>query len=159
MAFLNKKNNQWRVQILHTYFQGTPHSYFSNSLPFLYSAILFGHDCETTWQNMEMDTEKFRNAQESERYDIYVSGTKRLLLVCIAHAYVHMCMVSIYMVLVVRPGLLDAVYTVSQNTEKIPRCIFISLISKDKNEQGIYNFIWLDPFLSGSILSSRPGSV
>ena len=53
-----------------------PHSYFSNSLPFPYSAMLFGHDCQTTWQNMEMDTEQFRNVQESERYDIYVSGTK-----------------------------------------------------------------------------------
>jgi len=38
--------------------------------------MLFGHDCQTTWQNMVMDTEQFRNVQESERYDIYVSGTK-----------------------------------------------------------------------------------
>ena len=53
-----------------------PHSYFNNSLPFPYSAMLFGHDCQTTCHNMEMDTEQFRNLQESESYDIYVSGTK-----------------------------------------------------------------------------------
>ena len=30
------------------------------SLPFPYSAMWFGHDCQATWQNMEMDTGKFR---------------------------------------------------------------------------------------------------
>jgi len=45
--------------------------------PFPYSAMLFGHDCQTTWQNMEMDTEQFRNLQESERYDIYLSGSNK----------------------------------------------------------------------------------
>ena len=53
-----------------------PHSYFSHSLPFPNSAMLFGHDCQT-WQNMEMDTEQFRNVQESERSDMYVSVTKK----------------------------------------------------------------------------------
>ena len=44
--------------------------------PFPYSAMLFGHYCQTKWQNMEMDKEQFRNLQESERYDIYITGTK-----------------------------------------------------------------------------------
>ena len=62
----------------HIFSRYLPHSYFNNSLPFPYSAMLFGHDCQTTWQNVEMDTEKFRNLQESERYDIFVSGTKKI---------------------------------------------------------------------------------
>ena len=55
-----------------------PHSYFRNSLPFPYSAKLFGHECQTTWQNMEMDTEQFRNLQESGTCNRYVSGTKNI---------------------------------------------------------------------------------
>ena len=54
-----------------------PHSYFNNSLPFPYSAMWFGHNCQTTWQNMEMGTEQFRNLQESGRCNRYVSGTKK----------------------------------------------------------------------------------
>ena len=48
-----------------------------SSLPFPYSAMWFGHDCQTTWQNMEMDTEQFRNLQESGTCKRYVSGTKK----------------------------------------------------------------------------------
>jgi len=40
----------------------------------------FGHECQTTWKNMEMDTEQFRNLQESERYNRYVSCTKIYIL-------------------------------------------------------------------------------
>ena len=54
-----------------------PHSYFNSSLPFPYSAMWFGHDCQTTWQNTEIDTEQFRNLQESGRCDTYVSGKKK----------------------------------------------------------------------------------
>jgi hypothetical protein len=46
-------------------------------LPFPYSAMWFGHYCQTTWQNMEMDTEQLRNLQESGRCNIYISGTKK----------------------------------------------------------------------------------
>ena len=83
---LYTKNNQWRVQFLHTYSQGTSHIPHSSWLleggdcvtpsPFPNSAMLFGHDCQTTWQNMEMDTEQFRNLQESGICNIYVSSTK-----------------------------------------------------------------------------------
>jgi len=31
-----------------------------SSLPFPYSAMWLAHECQTTWQNMEMDTGKFR---------------------------------------------------------------------------------------------------
>ncbi len=47
------------------------------SLPFPYSAMWLGHECQTTWQNMEMDTEQFRNLQESGTCNRYVSGTKK----------------------------------------------------------------------------------
>ena len=70
MAFIYKKmtNEGYKFYIIFSrYLQ---HSYFSNSLPFPFSAMLFGHDSQTTWQNLEMDTEQFRNVQESERYDI-----------------------------------------------------------------------------------------
>ena len=46
-------------------------------LPFPYSAMWFGHECQTTWQNMEMDTEQFRNVQDYGRCNRYVSGTKK----------------------------------------------------------------------------------
>jgi hypothetical protein len=59
-----------------------PHSYLSNSLPFPNSAMLFGHDCQTTWQNMEMDAEQCINVHTYEGYDIYVSGTKNYFLIC-----------------------------------------------------------------------------
>ena len=49
-------------------------------LTFPYSAMWFGHDCQTTWQNMEMDTEQFRNLQEYGRCNIYVSGTQNCIL-------------------------------------------------------------------------------
>ena len=62
---------------IHIFKVPPPHSYFNNSLPFPYSAMLFGHDCQTTWQNMEMDTEQFRNLQESGRCNIYLSGSNK----------------------------------------------------------------------------------
>ena len=46
------------------------------SLPFPYSAMWLAHECQTTWQNMEMDTGKFRNLQDSGRWNRYVSGRK-----------------------------------------------------------------------------------
>ena len=59
------------------------HSYISNSLPFPYSAMLLGHDCQTTWQNMEMDTEQFRNVQESERYLRYIRLRYKKSVICL----------------------------------------------------------------------------
>ena len=56
------------------------------SLTFPYSAMWFGHDCQRTWQNMEMDAEQFRNLQESERYNRYVSGTKSTITVISTHS-------------------------------------------------------------------------
>ena len=56
----------------HIFTRYLPHSYFNKSLPFPYSAMWFGHDCQTTWQNMEMDSEQFRNLQESGRCNIYI---------------------------------------------------------------------------------------
>ena len=56
-----------------------PHSYFSNSLPFPYSAILFGHDCQTTWQNMKMDAEQFRNVQNLKG-TIYASPVQKYFI-------------------------------------------------------------------------------
>ena len=47
-----------------------------SSLPFPYSAMWLAHECQTTWQNMEMDTGKFRNAQDSGTCNRYVSGRK-----------------------------------------------------------------------------------
>ena len=47
-----------------------------SSLPFPYSAMWLAHECQTTWQNMEMDTGKFRNVQDSGRWNRYVSGRK-----------------------------------------------------------------------------------
>jgi hypothetical protein len=38
----------------------------------------FGHACQTTWQNMEIDKAKFRNLQGSGRCNLYVSGTKKI---------------------------------------------------------------------------------
>ena len=45
-----------------------------SSLPFPYSAMWLAHECQTTWQYMEMDTGKFRNVQDSGRGNRYVSG-------------------------------------------------------------------------------------
>ena len=49
-----------------------------SSLPFPYSAIWLAHECQTTWQNMEMDTGQFRNVQDSGRCNRYVSGTTKI---------------------------------------------------------------------------------
>jgi len=44
---------------------------------FPYSAMWLAHERQTTWQNMEMDTGKFRNVQDSGRWNRYISGRKR----------------------------------------------------------------------------------
>ena len=51
-----QKNNQWTVQFFHTYSQGISQilNSVSVAVSIPYSAMLFGHDCQTTWQNMEM---------------------------------------------------------------------------------------------------------
>ena len=46
------------------------------SLPLPYSAMWLAHECQTTWQNMEMDTGKFINLQDSGRWNRYVCGRK-----------------------------------------------------------------------------------
>ncbi len=51
-----------------------------SSLPFPYSAMWLAHECQTTWQNMEMDTGKFRNLQDSGRWNRYVSERKKAKL-------------------------------------------------------------------------------
>jgi len=38
-----------------------------SSFPFPYSAMWLAHECQTTWQNMEMNTGPFRNVQDSGR--------------------------------------------------------------------------------------------
>jgi hypothetical protein len=37
------------------------------------------NECETTWQNMEMDTGKFRNLQDSGRWNRYVPDRKNMI--------------------------------------------------------------------------------
>ena len=49
-----------------------------SSLPFPYSAMWLAHECQTTWQNMEMGTGKFRNVQDSGTCNKYISGRKKL---------------------------------------------------------------------------------
>ena len=49
-----------------------------SSLPFPYYAMWLAHECQTIWQNMEMDTGKFRNLQDSGRWNRYVSGRKNI---------------------------------------------------------------------------------
>jgi hypothetical protein len=55
-----------------------------SSLPFPYSAMWLAHECQTTWQNMEMDTGKFRiyrilkggiDTSPVEKICFYKSGT------------------------------------------------------------------------------------
>jgi len=53
-----------------------PSSSFHISFP--YSAMWLAHECQTTWQNMEMDTGQFSNVQDSGRCTRYVSGKKIL---------------------------------------------------------------------------------
>ena len=50
-----------------------------SSLPFPYSAMWLAHECQTTWQNMEMETGKFRNLQDSATCNRYVSGRKKII--------------------------------------------------------------------------------
>ena len=50
-----------------------------SSLPFPYSAMWLAHECQTTWQNMEMDSGKFKNLQDSGTCNRYVSGRKNIL--------------------------------------------------------------------------------
>jgi len=64
MAFIYKKITNEGKNFTYIYSRYLPHSYFSNSMPFPYSAMLLGHDCQTTWHNMEMDMnnlEMYRN--------------------------------------------------------------------------------------------------
>jgi len=49
------------------------------SLPFPYSAMWLAHECQTTWQNMEMDTGKFRNLQDSGRWNSNTSPVEIFL--------------------------------------------------------------------------------
>jgi len=37
------------------------------------------HECQTTWQNMEMDTGKFRNLQDSGRWNSNTSPVEIFL--------------------------------------------------------------------------------
>ena len=75
---LYTKNNQWRVQILHTYFQGTSHIPTStilchfNIVPCCLAMTAKQHGRKWKW----IPTEQFRNLQESGTCNIYVSGTK-----------------------------------------------------------------------------------
>ena len=80
MAFMYKKNNQWRVKFLHTYSQGTSHIPTSRILHQMALMANQHENGEGVTQSPPLqtavDTEQLRNIQESERYGTHLSGTK-----------------------------------------------------------------------------------
>ena len=82
MAFIYKTNEGYKFYI-GTYIQVPPTFLLQQFSAISIFCHVFGHDCQTTWQNMEMDTEQSRNVPyRNLKGTIYTSPVQKL---CIAY--------------------------------------------------------------------------